>query len=302
MKWKFSNIESLEEKNIIVTGGNSGLGYESCRHFVSKGANVIMASRNEQKATDAITTIKEDYPGAQIEFLELDLANMNKINLFAKTFKEKYDSLDVLLNNAGIMTVPYGKTDDGFELQNGVNHLGHFVLTAKLFDMLKQTPDARIVNISSIAHKGGKINFDNYLFENGGYNKIKSYSRSKLSNLLFTYELDRRLKDTDLDIKVLAAHPGVSKTNLGRHIGVRWIVDIFTSIFSQDASQGALPGIRAALDENAEGGDYYGPSGFMELKGDPVEVTPRKKALDETSAKKLWALSEKLTGVTFEIN
>ncbi|MEC9485391.1 MAG: oxidoreductase [Candidatus Izemoplasma sp.] len=299
-KWTLSTIDSLKGQIYIVTGGNSGIGYETVKALVSLDATVIMASRNKERAEDAKKSILEDYPDGSINIILLDLANMDSIHNFAKLYKDKYNALNGLVNNAGVMFTPYRKTDDGFEYQNGINHLGHFLLTNLLFDALNDTDNSRIVNVSSMAHKFGKMNFDNYLFEKeGSYNKYKSYGRSKLSNLLFTFELDRRLRNQGIDIKVLAAHPGGAKTKLTRD--VHGFFSKLFNLFSQSADRGALPTLRALLDPNAESGDYYGPSGLLEIKGDPVKVKPRKKAYNEVDAKKLWLKSEELTNKRFII-
>ena len=201
-------------------------------------------------------------------------------------------------------TLPYGLTKDGFELQNGVNHLGHFALTAQLFDYLKATPQSRIVNVSSNAHKMGKMDFNNYLFEKGKYGKLKSYGRSKLSNLLFTYELDRRIKAKNLSIKVLAAHPGVAATNLGRYMNMKGLfAPLFTLFFkyAQSAYQGALPEIRACVDPLAQSGEYYGPGGSKKNPKSPKLVQSNKASHNLEDAKQLWSLSEKLTNLTFDV-
>lgn len=300
-KWTTENIPDLTGKVIVVTGGNSGLGYESVKAFAQKGAEVILASRSVERGETAkkeMGTVK-----GKIAVMQLDLQDFTSIKKFANDFKEKYGRLDVLLNNAGIMTTPYFLTKDGLEAQNGTNHFGHFALTGQLFDILKKTPKSRIVNTSSLAHKQGKMDFDNLLFENGkGYSPIKSYGRSKLSNLLFTYELQRRIKAAQIDSLVVAAHPGVSNTNLSRYLEKKFIFKILKPVlapFFQSAEMGALPQIRASVDENVKGGEYYGPDGFREMKGFPVKVKSNEASHNEEDAKKLWAISEKITGIKF---
>lgn len=302
--FNIDDVNDLNHKNIIITGANSGLGLEATKIFASKGATVIMACRSIKRANDARDLILREYEDAKLIPMDLDLGDLKSIQTFVKNFKKNYKKLDILLNNAGVMTIPYGKTTDGFEIQNGVNHLGHFALTAQLFDMIKSTKASRIVNVSSIAHRQGKMDFDNYLFEKGGYKKMKSYAKSKLSNLLFTYELNRRIKEKGYDIKVLAAHPGVSATNLGRHIQGKKSSNPFLKFalrFGQPASLGCLPEVRAALDENAQSGAYYGPSGFAQMKGEPVLVKSSKRSHNVKDAKKLWAISEALTNTSFEV-
>ncbi len=218
-KWTSVDIPDLMGKIVIVTGANSGIGYEAAREFTRKGAEVIVASRDPIKAGRAILNIKEEIPGAKLEFIELNLANLESIRKFAEEFKSNYDKLDILLNNAGIMLMPFGKTVDGFENTVGTNHLGHFVLTGLLMDRLLTTPGARVVNVASNAHYAGEMDFNNLLFENKlGYTPMKAYSRSKLANLLFTYELQRRFQSRGYDVIAVAAHPGTSATSLANHL------------------------------------------------------------------------------------
>ncbi len=304
MDWNVKMIGDLSNKIIIVTGGNSGLGFEAAKVFAMHNATVILACRSAQRATEAKNAILKETNNGIIDVIELDLSRLASIKTFVTKFKQKYQTLDILLNNAGIMTVPYGLTEDGFELQNGINHLGHFALTAQLFDYLKNTPGSRIVNVSSNAHKLGKMDFGNYLFEHGRYGKLRSYGRSKLSNLLFTYELDRRIQSKHLDVKVLAAHPGVAATNLGRYMNMKGIfAPLFTMFFkyAQTAYQGALPEIRACVDPNAVSGAYYGPGGTKKKPLPPKLVKSSKASYSFKDAQQLWDLSEQLTEVHFDI-
>ena len=300
-KWTTDNIPDLSEKIIIVTGGNSGLGYESVKAFAEKGAEVILASRSVEKGEAAKTLIGKTK--GKIVVMQLDLMDLASIKNFASKFKNKYDKLDILLNNAGIMTTPYFLTKDGFEGQMGTNHLGHFALTALLFEIIAKTPKSRIVNVSSSAHKQGKMDFDNLLFEHEkDYSPLKAYGRSKLSNLLFTYELQRRLEANGIDTISIAAHPGVAKTNLARYIDGKFWFKILLPIFnmiSQDQAHGALPQIRAAVDPEVKGAEYYGPHKGM--KGFPVVVESNEASHNKTDAKKLWEVSENLTGVKFKV-
>lgn len=299
--WTIKNIPELKGKIIIVTGGNSGLGLESVKAFSEKGAEVILACRSVEKGEEAKSNIEKSKMTGKIVVMKLDLMDLASIINFATKFKENFNRLDVLLNNAGIMTTPYFLTKDGFEGQMGTNHLGHFVLAASLFDLIKSTPKARIVNISSAAHKQGKMDFDNLLFENAkDYSPLKSYGRSKLSNLLFTYELQRRIAANGIDAISVAAHPGVAQTNLARHLEGKWWFNLLTPIFkmiSQDQASGALPGIRASVDSAVKGGEYYGPHKGM--KGFPIVVTSNEASHNLEDARKLWDASEKLTHVKF---
>ncbi len=300
-KWTTENIPDLKGKVIIVTGGNSGLGYESVKAFAQNGAEVILTSRSIEKGEAAKTKIGK--VKGNISVLQLDLMDFASIKTFADNFKKKYNRIDVLLNNAGIMTTPYFLTKDGLEAQNGTNHFGHFALTGHLFELIKNTSKSRVVNVSSMAHKQGKMDFDNLLFENGkGYSAMKSYGRSKLMNLLFTYELQRKFENTGIESIAVAAHPGVSNTNLARFLEDKLIFKILKPLMSpfiQEQEMGALPEIRAAVDPNVKGGEYYGPDGFNEMKGFPVLVQSNVASHNLEDAKKLWVVSEKLTGVKF---
>jgi len=301
--WTTNNIPSLIGKTIIVTGGNSGLGYESVKAYAQKGAKVILACRSAQKGSNAKFSILRTNPSAEIELMELDLMSLKSIQNFANNFKAKYKTLDILLNNAGIMMTPYSLTIDGIESQQGTNHFGHFALTGLLLDVLKNTPKSRVINVSSLAHRQGVFNAENLLYEGGlGYTPIKAYGLSKLENLLFTYELQRYFEKNNMDCMAVVAHPGVSDTNLFSHIGGKFLQSILKPIFSfmvQPAQMGALPQLRASVDSAAKGGDYYGPKGRNEMKGYPVLVQPNIAAKNEQDAKKLWEISEKITGVKF---
>lgn len=320
--WTLDKVGSLQGKVAIVTGGNSGLGYQDVKVLASKGAKVILASRSSQRGEKAKTEIIDElihdktketidliskeqlYENIQVE--PLDLASLGSVNAFGGRFLDAYDRLDILMNNAGIMTTPYGLTEDGFEQQLGVNHLGHFALTGLLFPMIKTTPEARVVTISSLAHKSGRLSFANLMYEDGsGYSPMGAYGRSKLANLLFTYELQRKINQTVYDTRVLAAHPGGANTNLARHIDDSFIFKTMSGVLErlvQSAYEGALPGLRAALDPQAYGGEYYGPSGWRQVKGKPVLVQSNKLSHNKIVAKRLWNKSEELTGVSFDFS
>lgn len=311
MTWTVNDIGDLSNKVVVITGANSGLGYETTKVFLERGAEVIMACRSLERGNNALDSILSEleennvFIKNNVEVMELDLSDLTSVKQFVSNFKENYASLDILMNNAGIMATPYGLTKDGFESQFGTNHLGHFALTAGLFDVIKQTPNARIVNISSLAHKAGTMDFYNLQFEDGeGYTPFKSYSRSKLANLMFTYEMQRRINASIYDVKVLAAHPGGANTNLASHMGSSKLGEKFEWIMTkviQTAYDGALPGIRAATDEHALGGEYYGPSGFMETKGKPVIVNSNDLSHSKIKARRLWNVSEKLVNISFDI-
>ena len=304
MSWKLDDVQSLSGKTIIVTGGSSGLGFEAVKMFVSKDATVIMATRSEQRALDAISNIKTEYPNAKVKFIELNLGSKASIKKFVESFSAQYNKIDVLLNNAGVMTTPYLLTEDGLEFQQGINHFGHFYLTALLFKTIKNTPNARIVNTSSIAHRFAKMDFNNLLFEKpNSYKKTQAYARSKMENLLFTYELQKRIEAKGYQIKTLVAHPGVAKTNLGRHLkgskATNNVVNVFQKFFSHTAYQGALSLVRACLDESANSGDFIGPEKIGGVKGNPHLAKSNKKSYNETVQKQLWDYSEKVMNIDF---
>jgi NAD(P)-dependent dehydrogenase (short-subunit alcohol dehydrogenase family) len=221
--WTTDNIPDLTGKVIIVTGANSGIGFEAAKEFARKGAQTILACRSMDKAQTALSQIQAEITNAPVEIMQLDLAGLASVRQFADTFKAKYQRLDVLVNNAGIMMVPYGTTEDGFERQFGTNHLGHFALTGLLLDLILKTPGSRVVNVSSSGHRMGSVDFDNLIYDGGnGYSPMRAYGRSKLANLLFTYELQRRFEAAGVEAMALAAHPGSSSTNLGDHLSDHW--------------------------------------------------------------------------------
>ena len=295
-KWTNESIPDLTGKIVIVTGANSGIGFEAAREFARSGAHVILASRNLDKIKDALKEIQVEHPQAKAEIIRLDLASINSIQDFVKTFKSNYDKLDILLNNAGIMMVPYGTTEDGFEKQFGINHLGHFGLTGLMIDYLLKTPGSRVVNVSSNAHYTGEVNFSDLMYENGEkYNPQKAYSRSKLANLLFTYELQRRLDARNAEVIAIAAHPGISNTSLADHFFQRWFlkpIRPLMGVFFQSAAMGALPSIRAAVDSSVIGGQYFGPDGSGERSGFPVVVKSNPASHNLDDARKLWEISD----------
>jgi NAD(P)-dependent dehydrogenase (short-subunit alcohol dehydrogenase family) len=295
---------SLSNKTIIVTGGNSGVGYEALKAFCEAGATCIMASRNETKALAAIAQLKEEQPLAKVTYLNLQLDDLNNVQEFVETFLSHYSKLDVLVNNAGVMYGPQQQTKDGFEYQLGINHLGHFALTGLLLPILKQTPGTRVVTVSSLAHRNGKIDFDNLQFDRpNSYSPQAAYGRSKLANLLFGFELDRKFKEAGVDAKSIVVHPGVSKTNLFEQLATgpfRRRAFQLLEFFISKADQGALPTIEAVINDSLNGGEYLGPDGFMELKGYPKEAKTTKKARSINDAKQLWAVSESLTTITYD--
>jgi NAD(P)-dependent dehydrogenase (short-subunit alcohol dehydrogenase family) len=304
-KWTSANIPDLTGKVIIVTGANSGVGYETAKELARKGAQTIFACRSMQKGQTAIDLIRQEIPTAPVEIMPLDLASLASVRTFAETFKSKFDRLDILVNNAGILWVPYGKTEDGFERQFGTNYLGHFALTGLLIDLIQKNPKARVVTVSSVEHYLGVINFDDLMDADANgkkYRRQKAYSRSKLANLLFTYELQRRLEAMKSDAIATAAHPGVTSTNMLNSVRYIWILKIFLPLAKkifQSAAMGTLPTLRAAVDPDAKGGQYFGPYGFLGFGGTPVVVPSSKASHDLEDARKLWEVSEELTGVNY---
>ncbi|MDD2279645.1 MAG: oxidoreductase [Bacteroidales bacterium] len=302
-KWTLKDMPDQSGKTVVVTGGNSGLGFETAKALAQKGADVVLACRSESKGEAAKTAILTEYPEAKVIVMALDLMDLSSIKSFAQMFTKNYSQLHILINNAGIMTSPYGLTKDGFESQMGTNHLGHFALTGLLLDTLVRTPNSRVVVVSSLAHRQWKISFDNTLFENAqGYNSMRAYARSKLANLLFTYELQRKFEAKGINNLVVAAHPGASFTNLGRHLEGKFLFKVLRPLIIKvlpTPKSGALPQLRAAVDTNVKGGEFYGPSGLMELSGYPVLVKSTKASHNAEDAQKLWTISEELTGVKY---
>jgi NAD(P)-dependent dehydrogenase (short-subunit alcohol dehydrogenase family) len=301
-------MPDLTGKVTIVTGANSGIGFETAKELARKGAQTILACRNMKKANTALAKIQAEIPHAPVIIIQLDLASLKSVRQFAATFKEKFNRLDVLVNNAGLGGIPYTPTEDGFETQMGVHHLGHFALTGLLIDLLLKTPNSRIVNVSSIGHRFGKMDFDNLLYADGkGYSTVQAYRRSKLANLLFTYELQRRFDRLGAKSMAVAAHPGAAETNIGGELNERWIMRLLISLSKrlglwQSAADGALPTLRAAVDSTVQGGDYYGPDGFLEQTGYPVKVESNDASHNLEDAQRLWQVSEELTGVHYERN
>jgi NAD(P)-dependent dehydrogenase (short-subunit alcohol dehydrogenase family) len=297
-------IQDLTGKRVIITGANSGIGLEAAKALGQKGAEVILAVRNIQKGNQAIDAIIKEFPHAKLVVMELNLSDLTSVRDFARNFSKSYDSLDLLINNAGVMIPPYQKTKDGFELQFGTNHLGHFALTGLLLPLLKKTPNSRVVTLSSLAHRGASIIFDN-LDGSKGYKAMKFYGQSKLANLLFAKELDFRLKQHDISTISLACHPGISSTNLfklGKKDTPPWYLKALMKVFLQSASMGSLPTLYAATDKKLIGGEYIGPDGRGNRKGNPAIETPASGVYHLETMKKLWEVSEKLTSFTYDFS
>ncbi len=292
--WSTKGIPDLTGRTAVVTGANTGLGAVTARELSQRGARVVLACRDVTKGA----VVAEDLVAAQV--VRLDLSSLESVREAAAEIRATNDGLDLLINNAGVMMTPRGVTRDGFELQLGTNHLGHFALTGLLLDRLVTTPGSRVVTVSSLAHRrgSGRMNFEN-LHGERTYDRMGAYAQSKLANLLFTHELQRRLRATDAETIGVAAHPGISSTDLGRYVPwyARPVVAGFTLAVGHSAAKGALPTLRAATDPEVVGGDYVGPSGYRQMRGRPATVGSSRASRDPEAMWRLWQVSEELTGV-----
>lgn len=297
-KWTIHKMPDQSGKTIIITGANSGIGFEAARAFAMKNATTILGCRSLKKGNEAYSLIQKEFPQAHLDLIQLDLADIGSIRQFSDIFKNRYNHLDILINNAGVMTPPYGKTRQGFELQIGINHLGHFALTGMLMESILKTKGSRIVTMSSLTHSIGKIDFNDLHFEKK-YRPFKAYSQSKLANLIFALELQRKLDSVGTDVLSLAAHPGWSGTNILRKEG---ILKYFNKLLGMKPEQGALPLIFASVADEVVGGSYYGPGGFKEMRGFPSLSRIAPGATNNKVAKKLWEESEKLSGIKYVFN
>lgn len=299
--WSAEQIPDQAGRSAVVTGANSGLGLVAAQELARAGADVVLACRNTEKAEAAAASIRAEVPGAAVVVEAVDLSSLASIRDFAARFSASHESLDLLINNAGVMAPPRRETADGFELQFGTNHLGHFALTGLLRGKLEGREDARVVTVSSTAHKFGRIDFDDLQSE-GRYRRWRAYGQSKLANVLFARELDRRLRAADSTVKSLAAHPGYSATNLQSAAPPaldRLVMAATNRLLAQSAEMGALPELYAATRPNLDGGLFIGPDGFEEQRGYPRVVRPVKAGRDEKVAARLWSVSEQLTGISY---
>jgi NAD(P)-dependent dehydrogenase (short-subunit alcohol dehydrogenase family) len=306
--WTPDELPDLSDRTVVVTGANSGIGREAASILAGAGADVVLACRDPGRASAALDGIRAEHPRARVEAAALDLASLSSVRRFAEGFAVSRRRLDVLLNNAGVMAVPRRLTADGFELQLGTNHLGHFALTGLLLPQLLAADGARVVNVSSTAHRSGRMRFDD-LHGEARYGPWRAYGQSKLANLLFTFELQRRFESAGARAASVAAHPGYAATNLQfegpRMSGSRasaLLMSAMNRLFAQDARGGALPLVYAAAAPEVRGGDYFGPSSFAELWGPPKRVGSSARARDAASAAELWRLSESLTGVRYALS
>jgi NAD(P)-dependent dehydrogenase (short-subunit alcohol dehydrogenase family) len=299
MPWSEHDVPEQTGRTVIVTGANSGIGLETARILAQKGAHVVLACRNQEKGEAACADITQRDAHAKVELQSLDLSSLASVKTFAEGFTAAHQRLDLLINNAGLMMPPLGRTADGFELQFGANHLGHFALTGHLLPALLQTADSRVVTVSSVLHRYGSLNFENLNAEKS-YSPTKAYGYSKLANLLFMRELQRRCHRAAISTLSVAAHPGSTRTNLQQYASmIRWSMAL--PFMAQEAAAGALPTLYAATVKDVAGGDYYGPQGWFEMTGPPAKAYMSKHARDDEAARRLWELSEQLTGVTYAI-
>jgi NAD(P)-dependent dehydrogenase (short-subunit alcohol dehydrogenase family) len=304
-KWTARDIPDQTGRTVLITGANSGLGLRSAEALAAAGATVLMACRNAEKAAVAQEQVAAKATGPAPEVVRLDLSDLDDVAACAERLAGQLDHVDVLMNNAGVMAVPLARTPQGFEMQMGTNHLGHFALTGRLLPLLLRADAPRVVTVSSFGHKPGRIRFDDPNWQKGRYHAWPAYFQTKLANLLFTAELDRRSTETGAKLLAAAAHPGYASTNLTasgpgsygaviRQGGV--LVD---KVMGQSDAKGALPQLYAATMPDVGGNDYYGPDGFLEQRGYPTKVGRTRRAQDADAARRLWSLSEDLTGVTY---
>ena len=304
MAWTERNVPDQSGRLAIITGSNTGLGFDNARALAARGAKVVLAVRDTAKGEAAAARIRELTPGAQVTVQKLDLGSLASVKEAAAEMAGAYPRIDLLINNAGVMYPPKSTTTDGFELQFGTNHLGHFALTGLLLKNLLGVEGSRVVVVASIAHKiKAMIDFDDLQWEKRSYDRVASYGQSKLANLMFAYDLQRKLAAAKAKTIAVAAHPGVAATELSRHVpgyqlpGVAWL---FGRILNT-SEQGALATLRAATDPSVQGGQYWGPDGFREMRGYPELATSSTQSHDIAIQDRLWTVSEELTGVTYPV-
>jgi len=305
-KWEEADVPDQSDRVAVITGSNTGIGYHTAAVLAYRGAHVVLAVRNLEKGNAALSRIVAASPGADVTLQALDLTSLDSVRTAADALRSAYPRIDLLINNAGVMYTPKQVTKDGFEMQFGTNHLGHFALTGLLLDHLLPVRGSRVVTVSSMGHRiRASIHFDDLQWERR-YDRIAAYGQSKLANLLFTYELQRRLSGraaADKSTIAVAAHPGTSNTELTRNLPriIKPMADVFGPVLFQSAAMGALPTLRAATDPAVQGGQYYGPDGFAEQRGHPKLVNSSAQSHDEDLQRRLWTVSEELTGVTFPV-
>jgi NAD(P)-dependent dehydrogenase (short-subunit alcohol dehydrogenase family) len=302
-KWTEADVPDQHGRTVVITGANSGIGLAAAKVLAARGAAVVLAGRDPGRTAAAAEQVSAAAAGAPAETADLDLASLDSVRRAAADISARFPRIDLLINNAGVMMPPYGLTKDGFELQFGTNHLGHFAFTGLLLDRLLPVAGSRVVTVSSIGHRiRAAIHFDDLQWERS-YSRVGAYGQSKLANLLFTYELQRRLAHRGTTIAV-AAHPGGSQTELTRNLPalVAPVVSVLEPLIAQDAAAGALPTLRAATDPGVLGGQYFGPDGFAETRGYPRVVASSDTSHDVELQRRLWAVSEELTGVVYPVD
>ncbi|MDT5143578.1 MAG: hypothetical protein QOI79_2941 [Mycobacterium sp.] len=302
-KWTAADIPDQTGRVAVVTGANTGLGYETALALAEHGAHVVLAVRNLDKGKDAAARITAKGPRGEVALQELDLTSLESVRAAARQLRADHEHIDLLINNAGVMWTPKSTTKDGFELQFGTNHLGHFAFTGLLLDRLLPVAGSRIVTVSSVGHRiRADIHFDDLQWERR-YSRVAAYGQAKLANLLFTYELQRRLASHGTTIAA-AAHPGGANTELARNLPAPLapVVSLLLPLTAQDPASGALPTLRAATDPAVLGAQYYGPDGFAEQRGYPKIVASSKKSHDAGLQRRLWTVSEELTGVVYPVD
>ena len=300
--WTVADVPDQGGRTAVVTGANSGIGFEAATVLAQRGAHTVLACRDTGKAEAAAARMTAAAPGASVSVVRLDLASLDSIRAAADQLLAAHERIDLLINNAGLMWPAYGKTADGFELQFGTNHLGHFAFTGLLLAAMLPVPGSRVVTVSSNGHRAGRIDFADLQSERH-YGRMSAYAQSKLANLMFTYELQRRLAAAGAPTAALAAHPGVAFTELTRNLPsvLQSTYPAVGGLFTQSAAMGALPTLRAATDPAAAGGEYFGPAGLAQVKGYPVRVSSTARSRDQAAQQRLWAESERLTGVTYPV-
>jgi NAD(P)-dependent dehydrogenase (short-subunit alcohol dehydrogenase family) len=302
-KWSEADVPDQTGRVAVVTGANTGLGFETARVLAAHGARVVLAVRNVENGKAAAARIVGVCSRADVVVVPLDLASLQSVHTAATELRTAYPRIDLLINNAGVMYTPKQTTKDGFELQFGTNHLGHFALTGRLLDQLLATDGSRVVTVSSTNHRVmAAIHFDDLQWQRG-YHRIGAYGQAKLANLLFTYELQRRLAAAKAATIAAAAHPGGSSTELFRYVPsvLRPVANLLVPLVFQSPAMGALPTLRAATDPAVRGGQYYGPDGFSQTRGHPTVVSSSAQSHDQDLQRRLWTVSEELTGVTFGV-
>ncbi|MEM7416665.1 MAG: oxidoreductase [Gemmatimonadota bacterium] len=299
-RWTTRDIGDQAGRVAVVTGGNSGIGYETVKALAEKGAHVVVAARSAERGQAAVDRVKHDVAGAEVELMLLDLADLDSVRDFARDFQQRYDRLDLLINNAGVMNPPERReTANGFEMQMGTNHLGHFALTLLLMELITKTEGSRVVNVSSSVQNMGQLYIDDLQWEGRDYKGMPAYSASKIANMLFTLELQRRLDVAEAPTITTSAHPGWTATNLQADTP---LFRALNPIFAMQPWQGALPTLYAAVAPDARPAAYYGPHGVANMRGYPVANRPAKQSLDTALARELWAKSEELVGVTWPLD